>query len=307
MPTIPNQLPDYPITRLPNLRGTLPWRPLLVYLGVAAGTTTAIAVVTASRGWTVRSPEWGLLATVAMWAPAAGRFLACRTVDRGFISPLPLSRWGVTGARVILVPLAVPMAVYGTAYAIAWSAGLAHWSPGGGRWTTGSQIAANVVANLSILGVFGTLMALGEEIGWRGYLQPRLDGAGVPYSVVLVAIAQLIYHAPLMAGAGYVAAGGFFTNATLFAAMDLPLTFLWAFESYRARSLWPAVFFHSFHNTMSQWLFPKLFAGGENELWLGEGGVLPAACYVVVGIGLFVWMRRRRLAWQTLSRAAEIG
>ena len=63
MPPIPNQLPDYPITRLPDYRGTLPWRPLLVYLAVAAGTTTAIAVVTASRGWTVRSPEWGLLAT----------------------------------------------------------------------------------------------------------------------------------------------------------------------------------------------------------------------------------------------------
>ena len=307
MPPIPNQSSDYPITRLPDLRGALPWRPLLVYLVVAAGTTTAIAFVTASQGWTVRSPQWGLLAIVAMWAPAAGRFLACRTVDRGFTSPLPLSRWGGTGARVILVPLAIPMAVYGAAYAVAWSAHLAYWSPGGGRWTAGSQIAANVVANLSILGVFGTLTALGEEIGWRGYLQPRLDAAGVRYSVVLVSIAQLIYHAPLMAGAGYVAAGGFFTSATLFAAMDLPLTFLWAFESYRARSLWPAVFFHSFHNTMSQWLFPKLFAGGENELWLGEGGVLPAACYVVVGIGLFVWMRRRRLAWQRLSRAAEIG
>jgi CAAX protease family protein len=295
------------MTRLPDLRETLPRRPLLVYLGVAAGTTTAIAVVTASRGWTVRSPEWSLLATVAMWAPAAGRFLVCRTVDRGFTSPLPLSRWGATGAQVILVPIAVPMAVYGAAYAIASGAGLAHWSPGGGHWTTGSQIAANGVANLSILAVFGTLTALGEEIGWRGYLQPRLDAAGVRYSVVLVAIAQLIYHAPLMAGAGYVAAGGFFTSATLFAALDLPLTFLWAFESYRARSLWPAVFFHSFHNTVSQWLFPKFFAGGENELWLGEGGVLPAACYGVVGIGLFVWMRRRRLAWQTLSRAAEIG
>jgi len=304
---IPNQLPDYPITRLANLRGTPPWRPVLVYLAVAAGTTTAIAIVTASRGWTVRSPEWGLLAAAAMWAPAAGRFLACRTVDRGFTSPLPLSRWGATGARVILVPLGVPIAVYGTAYAIASSVGLAHWSPGGGHWTTGSQITANVVANLPILGVFGTLTALGEEIGWRGYLQPRLDAAGVRYSVAVVWICELIYHAPVIAGAGYAAAGGFFTSLALFAAMDLSLTFLWAFESYRARSLWPAVFFHSFHNTVSQWLFPKFFAGGDNELWLGESGVLPAACYVVVGIGLFLWMRRRRLAWQTWSRAAEIG
>jgi membrane protease YdiL (CAAX protease family) len=274
-----------------------------MYLAAAAGTTTAIGVVMALNRWTVRSPEWGLLAAVAMWAPAAGRFLACRTVDRGFTSPLPLSRWGATGARVILVPLAVPMAVYGTAYAFASGAGLAHWSPGGGHWTTGSQIAANVAANLSILAVFGTLTALGEEIGWRGYLQPRLDAAGVRYSVVVVWLCQLLYHAPLMAGAGYVAAGGFFTSLALFAAADLPISFLWAFEPYRARSLWPAVFFHSFHNTVSQWLFPKLFAGGDNELWLGEGGLLPGAGYVVLGIALYLWMRRRGLSWQSLALA----
>jgi len=307
MPPIPNQSSDYPITRLPDLRGALPWRPLLVYLVVAAGTTTAIAFVTASQGWTVRSPQWGLLAIVAMWAPAAGRFLACRTVDRGFTSPLPLSRWGATGARVILVPLAVPMAVYGSAYAIAWSAGLAQWSPGGGRWTTGSQIAANVVANLSILGVFGTLTALGEEIGWRGYLQPRLDAAGVRYSVAVVWICELIYHAPVMAGAGYAAAGGFFTSLLLFAAVGLPTSFLWAFESYRARSLWPAVFFHSFHNTVSQWLFPKFFAGGDNELWLGESGLFPAAGYLVVGIALFLSIRRRGLSWQSVVCGAGIA
>jgi membrane protease YdiL (CAAX protease family) len=280
----------------------IPWRPVLVYLAVAAGTTTAIAMVTASRGWTIRSPEWGLLATVAMWSPAAGRWLACRTVDRGFTSPLPPSRWGASRARVILVPLSVPIAVYGTAYAIASSAGLAHWSPGGGQWKTGSQIAANVVANLSILGVFGTLTALGEEIGWRGYLQPRLDAAGVRYSVAVVWICELIYHAPVMAGAGYAAAGGFFTSLALFAAVDLPLSFIWAFASYRARSLWPAVFFHSFHNTVSQWLFPKFFAGGDNQRWLGESGVLPAACYVVVGIGLLLWMRGRGLTWRALAR-----
>jgi uncharacterized protein len=285
----------------------IPWRPLLVYLAVAAGTTTAIALVTASHGWTVRSPQFGLLAIVAMWAPAAGRFLVCRTVDRGFTSPLPLSRWGATGARVILVPLAIPIVVYGSAYAIAWTAGLAQWSPGGGRWTTGSQIAANVVANLSILGVFGTFTALGEEIGWRGYLQPRLDAAGVRYSVWVVWICELIYHAPVIAGAGYVAAGGVFTSLLLFAAGGLPVSFLWAFESYRARSLWPAVFFHSFHNTVSQWLFPKFFAGGENELWLGESGLLPAAGYLVLGIALFLWMRRRGLSWQAVVRGAGIA
>jgi hypothetical protein len=193
--------------------------------------------------------------------------------------------------------------VYGAAYAVGYDAGLARWSPGGGKWTTGSQIAANVIVNLVILGVVGTLTAMGEELGWRGYLQPRLDAAGVRSSVAVVWLCQLAYHAPLIAGAGYVDAGSLPLSLVLFAAADLPTAFLWARESYRARSLWPALFFHSFHNTISQWLFPKFFAGGENERWLGEGGLLPVAGYVLLGLAIFVWTRRGP-SWRVLSNSA---
>jgi hypothetical protein len=51
---------------------------------------------------------------------------------------------------------------------------------------------------------------------------------------------------------------------------DLPWTFI-------------AVFFHSFHNTISQWLFPKFFAVADGQMWFrGESGVLSAAGYAVV-------------------------
>jgi uncharacterized protein len=280
------------------------WRFLFVFAGISVGSTAAIAVVSAMMGWTVNSAAWGVLAPIAMWAPAVGRFVCRRTVDRGFTSTLPLRHWGATGIQVILVPLLVPLVVYGTAYAMAWAAGLAYWNPGGGRWTTGSQIAANVLINLPILAVIGTFTALGEELGWRGYLQPRLDLAGIRSSVVIVWLCQLAYHAPLMAGAGYADTGSFFTSFTLFAVGDLSLAFLWARESYRAGSLWPAVFFHSFHNTVSQWLFPRFFTGADDQLWLGETGVLPVFVYVVVGVALFLWMRWRGPTWSALASNA---
>jgi hypothetical protein len=66
---------------------------------------------------------------------------------------------------VVLWPLVVPLAVSGAAYAIAWNVGLAQWSPGGGRWTTGSQIALNLVVNLTILGVYGTLTPSARRSG----------------------------------------------------------------------------------------------------------------------------------------------
>ena len=281
----------------------MPWRPLLVVVAISTGTTTAIAALSAWMGWSVRSPAWAALAPLAMWSPALGRWVAQRTVDRNFTSTLPL-RWGLTGPRLLVWPLIVPLTVYGAAYAAAWAAGFAHWSPGGGRWTTGTQIALNLLVNLAGLGVFGTFNALGEELGWRGYLQPRLDTAGVRTSVAVVGLAWAAFHTPLILGAGYVNSGGLLTSIALSLALNLPLAFLFAYGSYRSASLWPAVFFHSFHNTISQWLFPKFFAGGENEFWLGEGGLLPLSGYVVVSVMVYVWMRLHGQSWEALARRA---
>ena len=282
----------------------IPWRPLCVFLAVAVCTTSAIAILCAAMGWTVSSPIWALLAPIAMWAPALARFIARRTVDRDFQATLTPRRWGDTGAWVITVPLLIPLAVYGAANAIAWSAGMVGWSPGEGRWTTTPQILVNLAVNLSILGVYGTFNALGEELGWRGYLQPRLDASGVGWSIVIVWLCQLAYHAPLMAGAGYLDSGSFVRTFALFAVSDLPVSFLIAWLAYRARSLWPAVFLHSFHNTISQWLFPKLFAGGD-DLWLrGEGGLLPVVGYVLLGSAVYLWMRGTGQRWQELANRA---
>ncbi len=256
-------------------------------------------------GWTVTSPAWGALVPIAMWAPALAAYIARRAEHPPFMTRMPLRRWGITGAQVILVPLAIPLVVYGVAYAIALSAGFAYWNPGEGKWTTGGHIAANLVINLAILGVFSTLTAMGEEIGWRGYLQPRLDAADVRWSVAIVWLFQVAYHAPLMAGADYALVGGLWTSLLLFAIGDLPVSFIMARESYRARSLWPAVFFHSFHNTTSQWLYPKLFSVTDDQPWLrGEAGILPMAGYIVLGSAMYLWMRMRGQSWRTFSREA---
>lgn len=280
----------------------LPLRPLLVFVAIAVGATTLIATSMAPLGLTVTSPQWALIVPFAMWAPAFGRFVARRTVDREFTATLPVRRWGRTGAFVLLRPLAFPLIVYGASYAIAWAAGFAQWNPGEGRWTGGRQIAGNLIVNLPLLGIIGTFTAMGEELGWRGYLQPRLDAAGVRSSLLILWIVQVAYHAPLIVGAGYVDTGGLATSLLLFAIGDLPITFIMARESYMAGSLWPAIFFHSFHNTISQWLFPKFLTVPATQLWVnGEQGILPMLGYVLLGTAMYIGMRRRGETWASLA------
>jgi hypothetical protein len=197
----------------------MPWRALVVFSSIAVAATTAIAVLCHANGWTVTSREWAILGPLAMWAPALARLVTRATVDRGFTGTLTIRRWGVTGARVILEPLALPLMVYSAAYFIAWTSGLVQFSPGAGKWASGAQIAANLVVNL--------------------------------------------------------------------------------------QSLWPAVFLHSFHNTISQWLFPKFFVGGDADLLLGETGLLPAFGYAVLGVAVLLALRRDGPPWATLARSAR--
>lgn len=100
----------------------------------------------------------------------------------------------------------------------------------------------NVLVNASILGTYGTMTALGEELGWRGYLQPRLDTAGVRGSFVVVGLCWSIYHAPftLVDWSGTTAGLAFALAKGL--VLDVLLSYLWARLSYTAKSLWPAPF-----------------------------------------------------------------
>ena len=51
--------------------------------------------------------------------------------------------------------------------------------------------------------LIGTLFALGEEIGWRGYMLPRLLGRGVVPAMLLVGFLHGVWHLPLMLTTDY--------------------------------------------------------------------------------------------------------
>src|SRR5206468_3517559 len=104
-----------------------------------------------------------------MWVPALARFIATRTVDRTWRPPFPVRPWGTPGAAIMLVPLGTVSAIHLGAYAIAAPIGVPRETP---PWA--GRVAINVAINLPLLAIIGAAGSFGEEIGWRGYLQPRI-------------------------------------------------------------------------------------------------------------------------------------
>ena len=266
------------------------WLYSVIVVAGAAGVAAVMAALHVSVGDAAGTP----FVLAAMWMPAAARVVATSTVDRGWRSPFPLSRWGSPAIAILIVPLAIVLAVYVGSYAIAAVFGVPREAP---VWQ--GRVIANVLVNAPLLAIIGGAGALGEELGWRGYLQPRLDELGVRASLLWVIAVETLYHLPLILFAGYLADGSMVVMLALFPLFGLGWTVLtWA--TYRWRTIWMAVAFHTVHNAVSQVLLPKSL-GVVSERIIGESGILPSLLYLGAAAIVFGGIWARGETWRSFA------
>lgn len=136
--------------------------------------------------------------------------------------------------------------------------------------------------------VLNAIPILGEEFGWRAYLQPRLMPLGGRKAMVLMGVIWGLWHAPLIAmghnyGTGYPGAPWTGILATIWIMFILGTFLGWAV--LRAGSVWPAVIGHGAFNGIAG-IYVFFTQGSPNPL-LGPSlaGLLGSwAMVVVVGI-----------------------
>src|SRR5262245_5040584 len=174
-------------------------RGVLVYAAVVIVGVTAVSTLLHVMNLSAGERRSGALLMAAMSSPALARLIATRSVDRDWRPPFPLGRYGGPRIAVVLVALGMVSAIYHAAYMLAWAIAVATEVPTG----HGMSVAVNLAVNLQLLTVIDMVGGLGEELGWRGYLQPRLDQLGVRTSLLWVIALETFFHVPLILLAGY--------------------------------------------------------------------------------------------------------
>jgi membrane protease YdiL (CAAX protease family) len=120
------------------------------------------------------------------------------------------------------------------------------------------------------------VFALGEELGWRGYLVPELSkwvgfrGAAVASGVVWAA-----WHLPGVLSGAYGAAGTPKAyRIACFVTMVITTAIALAWLRMKSGSVWPVAIAHATHNGVIQAFFDALTADtGHTPYFIGEFGV----------------------------------
>jgi membrane protease YdiL (CAAX protease family) len=241
------------------------------------------------------------LAAVWSFTPTVAALIMLLIVTRDGYSKEGWKSLGLhrLGLNVWWIAFGVTLLITVAASAILWATPLASFVvPEGG--------ILNPVINLLMLVVIYTLtFALGEEIGMRGYLQPRLMSLGRTRALLLVGLVWGTWHMPLYYFmAKLFPVGNVLLFVPLFYGTIVAASFIFGYLRIYTGSTWPASIAHSVHN--SAWGPLSLLTATSspvlvNLYLVGDFGLLIVVGTVIGAIGVGYYLR------SGMNKAQEVG
>jgi membrane protease YdiL (CAAX protease family) len=272
---------------------------LFWFLGLTAAFSTVFLVVIARAG--SMQAGGGLYVLGLMWCPGLAALLT-QLVTRRTLRGLGW-RWGRT--RYQMLSVAVPAGGIAVAYGLIWVTGLGRFPNRAFVETISGQLdfpistSGAVALYAAISGTFAFLTtvpaALGEEIGWRGFLVPELSKVlGFGGTAVVSGLIWAVWHYPGMIFADYGSGVPLWYGMMCFTVMAVGFSVVMAWLRMKSGSVWTAAFAHAAHNVLVQTIFTPLTADtGTTAYWIDEFGAGLAIAYGVAA--LVFWRLKERL------------
>jgi CAAX protease family protein len=239
-----------------------------------------------------------------MWCPATAAFLTL-LITRGDIGSLGLSRFA---PRFALAGYLIPLAYAAIGYIAVWSFGLGGFPSAEGIARLAKAVGWHVTAPGAFIPPYFLLVAttfmlgaiaraLGEEIGWRGFLAPRMVARlGFTWGAILSGAIWASWHIPIMVFGAYNAGTPFWYGFSCFASFVIASAVMLTWLRLKSNSVWPCAILHGSHNVFIQTFFTPLTApkGAITAYTIDEFGF--AIPLVAIAIAVYFWTRRKEVA-----------
>ena len=250
---------------------------------------------------------FGLMVPAIMWCPALAALVTCRQLGREF----RLLAWRRPNKGYLAAAYLLPLVYASIAYGAVWAWRLAGWNSEFADFVTESfglrglpswaalilytmfMATAGLVQNLAL--------ALGEEVGWRGFLVPELAKQMCFTKVALLSgIVWAAWHSPLLLFADYNTGTNRWYALLCSSVTCISVSFILAWLRLKSDSLWPAALLHASHNLFVPGIFDNLVRNTGHTLWYTtEFGAALAITSTMFAI--YFWTRRIELPHSTLE------
>jgi membrane protease YdiL (CAAX protease family) len=190
--------------------------------------------------------------------------------------------------------LLLPLVVLTVTYGLGWWSGTAGFAtPTGTDWFP--DLIINLLLNLIII----VPLVVGEEIGFRGYLLPRLRELGSTKAVVISGFLHGTWHLPLiLLTSFYLTEGNRLLTIPLFLMLLTASGMMSGVLRLTTDSLWPSVIFHATFNAFLGVFATLTVARSPMTIYIiGESGVLMLA----VTAGVAFWFLQRLLTTRSTN------
>jgi membrane protease YdiL (CAAX protease family) len=237
-----------------------------------------------------------------MWCPAMAALMTCKLTGR----EIGTLGWQWGDSRYQWFSYFIPLGYAALAYMVVWLTGFGRfYDPRFVAQITKSFGLGSLPAGVSIglymmlagtAGMVGSCStALGEEIGWRGFLVPEL-ASRVSYTktALLSGCIWSVWHYPILIFADYNAGTPTWYALTCFTVMVVAISVVFTWMRLKSGSLWTGMLLHASHNLFIQEFFDPITRDtGHTKYVIGEfGAALPLAAIVVA---FYFWTRRAEI------------
>jgi membrane protease YdiL (CAAX protease family) len=225
----------------------------------------------------------------AMLTPAVATVLALLVVTREGWSRRGWASLGLhrLGLRTWPVAILLPLLIVALGAAVVLATDAAGWqypeqAANYPAWT----LPAFLLANIAYASVTTSLT---EEIGWRGYLLPRLTTLGVRRALLLSGLLHGVWHLPVMLLTSlYHPVGSRWVVVPMFLVAVTALGVFYGWLRLRTDSIWPAVLAHSAHNVAVSWMSGLVVGNAVVIQYVAGEGAVTTAAYVAIAVVLLM-------------------
>lgn len=252
---------------------------------------SAVAETMICRG----GPEW--LYIVLMWIPALAATVANCISFRENGEPFSLKKLFAKGGfrrcklRYVLLGCLLPLVYLLIPYMVYWQLYPENFAYHG----VSLMLVLKDILPVMVIGIFISLMsALGEEIGWRGFMVPALhERLGLNKTLLISSLFWCCWHLPLLISGDYMYGTPLWYQLPAFVLCIFPVGVMAGLLSLESGSVWPAAFLHAAHNNYDQAVFQVITRGDNRMYFVSETGVLTILCAWVLAAIVYIRVRKQ--------------